>query len=97
MLSGGIIKIYALKLFDLVRLQLKENLKMAYSQFKHTSVGTLFNCNGTTYTKINGRIGQITMPDKPYHGKKFYFGCSELCRVFSREQIETLREMLEDY
>jgi len=56
---------------------------MAYFQFKNVSVGAVFNCNGTIYTKINGRMGQITMPEKPYNGKKFYFGYSELCRVLS--------------
>ena len=57
-------------------------MKQTYlAQFKHVPVGALFTCNETRYNKINGRMGQINMPDKPYHGNKFYFGYSELCSV----------------
>lgn len=52
-----------------------------YSQFKNVGIGQVFSCNETIYTKINRRMGQITMPDKPYHDKKFYFGYNELCKI----------------
>lgn len=55
--------------------------KFHYSQFKNVAVGAEFECGGTQYIKINGRMGQINMPEKEYHGNKFYFGYSELCKL----------------
>lgn len=51
------------------------------AQFKNVPIGATFICSGTTYKKINGRMGQIDMPAESYNGKKFYFGWTELCRV----------------
>lgn len=52
-----------------------------YAQFKNVNVGQTFICNGTTYTKINGRMAKITEPLEAYDGKSFYFAMAELCQL----------------
>ena len=58
-----------------------------YAQFKNVGVGEKFVCGGTVYRKINSRMGRIEMPGETYHGKKFYFGWTELCRVIADDKI----------
>lgn len=59
-----------------------------HTQFKNVNVGDVFTSSGTVYTKINGRQGRITMPGKPYHGRIFYFGYSNLCRIIGGPSLE---------
>lgn len=59
-----------------------------HAQFKNVNVGDSFTSGGTVYVKINGRQARIDMPDKPYNGRIFYFGYSNLCRIIGGPSLE---------